>query len=394
MMKKSAVACVLAFLFVFASFLFIVRPTTHAATGDCTLVVPAHPLTANGLATPYQLQAPCTETDPATQVFVQGAVFSPETGKISIYNPLVIDAGSTPAAAPVVPVLTPHAVVALWFGFNGNNLTLAGPGATICQQGMVQFAYCHAPAFFQAVNHAHVGIPPLGVGLDGKRCPSSRDFSIVDQDQSDNTPVTYLLAHGQIAQNTAANRVLLAGAVAFLNPSDELVVTLVDKALGCHPWLAPDLADPGALVPALPLNELQADRYQHKPIGLIPAGDPFVGPNNLTLVNRYRRGVDQPQVDTLANASTVLYCKHLLAIAPARLALDKQWTANSPSLVPTANSLFTFLAQRFVASYSAAAPGLDCQARIGQPDPITLIQDNNGVTVDAIITLPEKEKHA
>src|SRR5207244_5911855 len=64
---------------------------------DCTLIVPPNPLTAQGLATPYQLtatdrdQGPCKESNPKQAVFVQGAVIDPATGHIAIYNPLVID---------------------------------------------------------------------------------------------------------------------------------------------------------------------------------------------------------------------------------------------------------------------------------------------------------------
>ena len=37
----------------------------------------------------------------------------------SIYSPLVIDKGTTPAEPPVAPSLPTNAVVAIWFGFNG-----------------------------------------------------------------------------------------------------------------------------------------------------------------------------------------------------------------------------------------------------------------------------------
>ena len=75
------------------------------------MVVPAQPLTAQGLATPYQLVAtnpdngPCNEANATQAVFVQGAVIDPATGNIAIYNPLVIDQGTQPAIAPVVPTL-------------------------------------------------------------------------------------------------------------------------------------------------------------------------------------------------------------------------------------------------------------------------------------------------
>jgi hypothetical protein len=114
---------------------FLTARTTAAAGAanmNCTLIVPANPLTARGLATPYQLTAtnpangPCNEANPNQTAFVQGAVINPATGKISIYNPLVIDAGTEPAVAPTVPAIPAGAVVAVWFGFNGNTLSFAG----------------------------------------------------------------------------------------------------------------------------------------------------------------------------------------------------------------------------------------------------------------------------
>jgi hypothetical protein len=104
-----------------------------AVNMNCTLIVPANPLTALGLATPYQLTAtdpaagPCNEANPNQTAFVQGAVIDPATGQVSIYDPLVLDAGTQAAVPPVVPVLPAGAVVALWFGYNGNTLSLAGP---------------------------------------------------------------------------------------------------------------------------------------------------------------------------------------------------------------------------------------------------------------------------
>jgi hypothetical protein len=61
---------------------------------------------------------------------VQGAVINPATGQISVYNPLVIDQGTTPAAAPTVPTLPAGGIVAVWFGFNGNTLSLVGADQT------------------------------------------------------------------------------------------------------------------------------------------------------------------------------------------------------------------------------------------------------------------------
>src|ERR1051326_7341075 len=107
--------------------------------------------------------------------FVQAAVINPATGKIFIYNPLVIDRDSKPAAAPVVPQLPPNGIVAIWFGFNGTNLKLQGHDNSLndgkCVNGVHgsifgQFAYCNAPAFFTAANQAiqqgKLVPPPLG----------------------------------------------------------------------------------------------------------------------------------------------------------------------------------------------------------------------------------------
>ena len=388
-----------------ASVVFILpRLASHAAVvnGDCTLIVPSKPLSAQGLATPYQLVAtdpangPCNESNKAQAAFVQGAVIDTASGQISIYNPLVIDQGTQPAAAPVVPKLPANGVVALWFGFNGNNLTLQDTNGSLragrCVNGangsiFGQFAYCNATAFFRAANQTmQAGLltaPPLGKAKDGKACPTTRDFSIVDQDQSDNVTTTYLItASGQVAQDTTANAAALQGQVQK-NGSDERLLTLVDSAVGCTPWMAPDLADPGKMLPALPLNELQAAVQQASPVARVPAGDPMVLTNNqpdLNKLNAYRRGVDQVPVPSLTAASTTTYCKRLVAIGPARILLDMPLTQGQPSPDPAvANSLFTFLAQRFVTSYGAN--GLNCVGLLNKPDPLTVTTDTNGVAV-------------
>ncbi|HVT68220.1 MAG TPA: hypothetical protein VHF26_10755, partial [Trebonia sp.] len=116
-----------------ASRLLSAQPAADdTANPNCTLIVPANPLTAQGLATPYQLTAtnpadgPCNEANTNQTAFVQAAVVNPATGQISVYDPLVVDAGTQPAAAPVVPALPAGGVVGIWFGFNGGTLSLAG----------------------------------------------------------------------------------------------------------------------------------------------------------------------------------------------------------------------------------------------------------------------------
>src|SRR5947207_578863 len=52
---------------------------------NCTLTVPANPLTAQGLATPYQLGNGCDEANKMQAAFVQVVVFYPACN-ISIYK--------------------------------------------------------------------------------------------------------------------------------------------------------------------------------------------------------------------------------------------------------------------------------------------------------------------
>ena len=144
-------------------------------------------------------------------------------------------------------------MVTIWTGFNGNVLKLAGPGA----RNFVNFAqqsYDSSPRFFawlrfDVARHL-VTVPPLGAdaNVNGAACPTVRDFSVVDQDQSDNVPVTYGMPFN------------------VSNGSDDDLLTLIDAAIGCTPglWQVP-LQDPGVtqnpamtVTTAGPLEEVQA----------------------------------------------------------------------------------------------------------------------------------------
>lgn len=413
---RNSIACVGALVSIIlgliAMAIFMVpRMSSHAAAnvnGDCTLIVPANPLTAQGLATPYQLVAtnadsgPCNEANKAQAAFVQGAVIDPATGAISIYNPLVIDQGTQPAAQTVAPTLPQGGVAGIWFGFNGNNLTLQDSNGSLqagnCVNGIKgsifgQFAYCNAQAFFKAANQAiqagKLVPPPLGKARDGAICPTVRDFGVVDMDQSDNVTTTYLLtANGQTAQVNAANMAALQNTQVQVNASDNrLLAVALDGALGCTPWMAPDLADPGKKVTALPLDELQAAALQARPIALVPSLDPMVLVNNrhnIDKLNAYRVGVDQQVTNDLAQSNTQTYCSFLRMIGPSRMLMDASFTLGQPSPdAAAANSLLTFLEQRYVTSYEAN--GLNCKKLVNMPDPITVQTDGNGVAINGTI---------
>jgi hypothetical protein len=263
-----------------------------------------------------------------------------------------------------------------------------------------QVSYCNAPAFFQAANTAIqnklLTIPALGNANapDGQPCPTVRDFSVVDQDQSDNVTTTYLItANGQIAQNTAANMQALMqqqGAQTQTNGSDDrLLAIALDGALGCTPFMAPDLANNNAMIAAQPLNELQAAANQKAPVALVPLGDPMTLVGNTTTstakTDLYRAGVDQPPTGNSDGGNTNDYCTNLRNIAPQRIATDAPLTGVKASPDPAAaNSLFTFLAQRFQTTFEGPlGTGLACAAA-GQ-GPIQAQKDVNGVAISATI---------
>jgi hypothetical protein len=382
-------------------------PPPATPNPNCTLIVPANPLTAAGLATPYQLvatdpgQGPCNESNTAQSAFVQAAVFDPATSSISVYSPVVVDKGDNPLVPPVVPTLPAGAIVATWFGFNGGDLTLKGANNTALQDGQCtngsgntvfgQFAYCNAPAFFSSANAAIASgklvVPPVGTAKDGKPCPTVRDFFVVDQDQSDNLPTLYLVSpRGHISQFTKKNQANHPSSVPLGNPSDNrLTDAFVDPALGCKPWTAPDLADPGSMVPALALNELSARMGQVAPVALVPGGDPMTllnGNVNRNKTNLYRQGADQPVADSDGDIDTARYCRQLLRIAPQRmLANQKALTGFASPDTGAANSLYTFLAQRFTATYQL----LNCATLVNAADPVSVTLNGQGVAVSAAI---------
>ena len=189
-----------------------------AASMNCTVSVPANPLTAAGLASPWVLGDGCTWANGGTEgVFVEATILSP-AGQLQVYDPLVINQGTTPAVAPAPPTIAAGSQVIISLGFNGNALALVGTGAA---QGncidafgnslINQTPQCNAANFYRLANaeiaRGTLTIPATGTGKDGQACQTTRDFGLIDQDQSDNVVARYLFdpATGQTAQATAAN---------------------------------------------------------------------------------------------------------------------------------------------------------------------------------------------
>jgi hypothetical protein len=381
------------------------------ASMNCTLIVPAHPLTAGGLATPYQLGDGCSEANPNLQAFVEATILPPN-GHVRVYNPLVITQGSTPGAMPVVPQIPRGSQVILDFGFNGTNLVLAGPGAWERSSGCVdalgqsvigQVSACNAVGFYRLANaeiaRGILRVPALGTGTDGQACLTTRDFALIDQDQSDNVVTQYLIgADGQTAQATAANKANFPSATLITNGSDDALLShFVDPANGCTSLTAPDATNPNGSAASQALNELSARVNQQNNIAVVPPNDEMTLVNtdySVDKTNVYRSLVDQPLLAQNTNLTMVAasYCQHMVNIAPARDNLDM--TADAAFGTPVAamgDNLATFLGNRLSQSFT----NLGC-ASFGLTNPVNVTLDGNGVatavsynTAQQQATIPE-----
>jgi hypothetical protein len=406
-------------------------PSTSEAQAqnmNCQLIVPANPLTAQGLATPYQLEGPpgmpspqqsgCTMANAANLgAFVQATILDPATGQLRNYEPLVITAGTQPAIPPVVPSIPQDAVVTVDIGFNGNVLTLVGatPGTLAVAHAVTglpgspfgEVSFLNGVRFFHAAFRAErqgkLTVPPTGttrIGVTGQPCPTTRSYTLVDQDPSDNVTTEYLLTgNGRTAQDNAANRAALPGATVVTNGSDNSLLSgFVDPALGCKPFTAPDLTNDGQPGTSQALNELSAASNQQAPLALVPVNDPMTlvnGAYSIQKTNLYRGSIGQPllplgetpaESNAIGNENAATFCQNLLNIQTPFLALNKGALQNFTSPVPaTGNNLFTFMAARLSMSFT----NLGC-ATFGLHNTVQLTRNGNGVAIAATLnTAPQ-----
>src|ERR1035441_7198576 len=188
--------------------------TSSAVNPNCDIIVPAHPLSARGLATPYQLTGPAGTTPQASGCEMTNSV------NLGAF----VQAGATPGALRQGNCVD---------GLNGS--------------AFGQVSFCNGINFFRAAfqleREGRLFIPSTGTSAKivptagaigtGNACPTVRNFDMVDQDQSDNVTTIYLLnpTTGQTAQDTAANEASLAGAQKLVNGSDN---ALIDDFLDPH----------------------------------------------------------------------------------------------------------------------------------------------------------------
>jgi hypothetical protein len=388
------------------------------ANVSCDIIVPANPLSAVGLSTPYQLTGAggmtpaasgCTTTNSANLgAFVQATILDPATGALSVYEPLVITQGTTPAEPPVVPTLPAGAIVTIDVGFNGTNLTQVGATPAALRQGNCvdglngsifgQVSFCNGQQFFAAAARAEAAglltVPAAGVSSKtGAACPTVRNFDMIDQDQSDNVTTTYLLtAGGQTAQFNPANVAALPGAMDLVNGSDnKLLSAFLDPTLGCTEFEAPDLSMGGAMNSSQALNELSAAATGATPIALVPENDEMTLVNNAfsaQKTNLYRSEVGQAPISGANNAadSPALYCQNMVNIQTPFLNTNQALLATGTSPVPAVgNNLFTFMANRLSMSFT----NLNCQ-NFGLTDPVTVTLDGNGVATAATFNVTQQ----
>ena len=381
------------------------QTAAEAATSlNCTITVPANPLSAKGLATPWQLADGCSEANGTEQAFVEATILSPN-GKLQVYNPLVIDAGATPAAAPVVPTIPRGSQVIIDVGFNGTNLLLEGRGArqgdcvdALGQSVIGQVSACNAVNFYRLANFeistGRLQVPARGNSSDGQPCLTVRDFAVVDQDQSDNVVTSYLMsANGQIAQDTAANAGALTGATTLVNGSDDkLLAAFLDPATGCTPFTAPDITDPAGTSASQALNELSAQVNQQGVIAVVPVNDEMTlvnGAYSIAKTNVYRSLVDQPLLAANTNATQVAmaYCQNMTNIAPARNQLDMSRELGFGTPVASiGNNLATFMGNRLSMSFA----NLGCN-NFGLTDPTNVTLDGNQVATAVAYSLAQQK---
>jgi hypothetical protein len=403
--------------------------SSTAVEDTCDIIVPAHPLTAKGLATPYQLTGPAGESPAATGcqminsfnlgAFVQATILNSQTGALYVYNPLVITAGTTPAVAPVVPKLPKHAIVTIDFGFNGTFLLQQGATSDAlaqgnCTDGMPgspfgQVSFCNGVNFFNAAfrleRAGRLHVPFAGFSRNmvatggslgtGRECPTTRNFDMIDQDPSDNVTTKYLLdpATGQTAQDSMANAARMKGAQVLVNGSDNaLVDDFLDPALGCTPLMAPDLGNHGVMATSQALDELLAARNQPADVALVPENDEMVlglgGSFDAAKTDLYRAEIGQAPVDsqTDASSSPQMFCQNMVNIQTPFIAANEKVFAAWPSPVPTVgDTLFTFMANRLASSFD----NLNC-ANFGLAQPVTVVVNGAGAATQATLnTAPQ-----
>jgi len=400
----------------------LTTPATVTANANCDIIVPADPLSARGLATPYQLtgtggktpaQSGCQMSNAAQLgAFVQATILDPATGALSVYDPLVVTKGTRPAVRPAVPPIPAGAVVTIDFGFNGKDLFQVGATPDALQQGNCvngaggsvfgQVSFCNGIRFFAAVRQAEQAkrlrvrspgtsdkIISSGGNLgSGQACPVTRSFEVADQSSVNNVTTEYLLNRltGQTAQDTTSNAGNIAGATLLHPRSDNTVLDqFLDPILGCTPLQAPDLANNDQPAGSQALDEILAGAYQPKVAALMPANGQLALNSTAaaaaakTALYRAELGQAAPGDPAAAASDPGPYCQNLIDLQTPFLAANaKLLTTGQSPVTAAADNLLTFMASELNVSFAR----LGCQ-RYGLTSPVTITRNGAGTAVAA-----------
>ena len=396
--------------------------TSLTANADCDIIVPAHPLSARGLATPYQLtgaagktaaQSGCRMSNAVKLgAFVQATILDPATGALSVYDPLVVTQGTRPAVKPSVPAIPADAVVTIDFGFNGTDLvqvgatpsTLADAHCVNGQAGSVfgQVSFCNGVSFFNAVQADErdglLKVPSPGTsdkiiasGGDlgtGQACPVTRNFEVAEQASANDVTTGYLLnpLTGQTAQDTTSNAGNIAGATLLQSRSDNILLDqFLDPVLGCTPFRAPDLANNDQPASSQALDEILAGAYQPKIAALAPENGEMMlngdGKWDPAKTDLYRAELGQPPISDQGSGTSdpEMYCQDIVDIQTPFLAANQALLATGQSPVTAAgDNLLTFMANELNVSFT----NLGCQ-HFRLTNPVTVSRNGAGVAVAA-----------
>jgi hypothetical protein len=397
--------------------------TTAPATANanCDLIVPANPLSARGLATPYQLtgtdgrtpaESGCQMSNAAKLgAFVQATILDPATGALSVYDPLVVTRGTKPAVRPSVPEIPANAVVTIDFGFNGKDLFQVGATPTTladgnCVNGLAGSifgpeSFCNGVNFFNAVQKderegllkvpspgTSAQIIPSGGDLGtGRACPVTRNFEVADQSSANDVTTEYVLnpLTGQTAQDTTSNAGNVAGATLLFSRSDNtLLDQFLDPVLGCTPFQAPDLANNDQPTSSQALDEILAGAYQPKVAALVPESDKVVMNGDefdAAKTGLYREELGQAPVSNRTNQTSdpEMYCQNLVDIQTPFLAANAKLLAAGQSPVTAmGDNLLTFMASELNLSFT----NLGCQ-HFRLTNPVTVSRNRAGAAIAA-----------
>jgi hypothetical protein len=390
----------------------------------CDIIVPANPLSAQGLATPYLLTGPngmtpaqsgCEMSNGAKLgAFVQATILDPATGTLSVYEPLVITQGTRPDTPDMKlkpPVIPADAVMTIDFGFNGTELVQVGATPTTltaahCVSGQAGSAFgrtsfCNGVNFFNAVQQAErkglLKVPspgtsnavvPSGGDLGtGRSCPVIRNFEVADPDLGEGVTTSYLLnpLTGQTAQDNQTYRSYVEGSTLLhVNSANAVLDQYVDPILGCAPYEVPDQSDANVPTFSEALDEIAAAAYPPKSAALVPENDQVVmdgDESDPAKTDQYRNELGQAPVSaaTDKSSSPAMYCQNLVDIQTPFLAANQKLLATGQSPVTaTADNLLTFLANDLSASFTS----LGCQ-HFRLTNPVSLTRNNAGAAIAA-----------